>query len=84
MSAIGKCVKKSYRVVDICFQGPVCQAPYNETGAPTCFDDKVKQVITGLMALHKQVRSSSERGRAWRTIARGRKGGVRGCWPARR
>ncbi|KIZ00590.1 hypothetical protein MNEG_7373 [Monoraphidium neglectum] len=53
MTPIGKCVQKTYRKIDVCFNGPKCMAPFNETGTPSCFDDKVMQVITGLLAMKK-------------------------------
>jgi hypothetical protein len=53
LSHIGKCVRKTHRTTESCFKGPACMAPYNATGAPTCFDDKVMEVITGVMALKK-------------------------------
>jgi len=41
---VGKCVRKVYRKVGVCYKGPVCMSPYKATGAPECFEDKVMEV----------------------------------------
>jgi hypothetical protein len=32
--------------IHVCFNGPKCMAPFNETGTPSCFDDKVGRSLT--------------------------------------
>ncbi|GBF87309.1 hypothetical protein Rsub_00020 [Raphidocelis subcapitata] len=53
LSAVG-CVRKTARATQTCFSGPECVAPFNATAdAPVCLDDKVQEVIVGVLALHK-------------------------------
>lgn len=73
MLKIGKCVKRTYRKVDVCFMGPVCMAPFNETGTPQCFDDKVMQVGGArgrfLPEMHTQWRVLSVQSFPWHVVS---------------
>ncbi len=41
---VGKCVRREYKKVEACFNGPVCMAPYKAAGPAECFEDKVMEV----------------------------------------
>ena len=77
MTPIGKCVKKTYRKVDICFTGPKCMAPFAEVGEPACFDDKVRGGAGERGAGRARKRGSADawgRGsNAGRVVARGKR-----------
>jgi hypothetical protein len=46
LSPVGVCTKKVQVATKTCFVGPVCMAPFNQTGNATCWDDKVRSGCT--------------------------------------
>lgn len=51
------CVRQVYRPTAVCYEGPACVPPYSPSNtAPNCLDDKVRLVITGLLAMRREGR----------------------------